>query len=137
MGNIIEIKKCRVCDKEKLVDDFDWKIKNVRKRNICKQCWKIYRRKHYVDNKQYYVVKVRKYKRKTREWLNKFKKKLSCSCGENHISCLDFHHRDRTKKEISIATAVNKGWSPKRIKKELEKCDVLCANCHRKLHWRE
>ena len=133
----MKTKKCRICNKNKPINDFDWKIKNVRKRNRCKRCWKIYRDKHYVDNKQYYITKSREYKRKTRKWLNEFKEKLSCVCGENHVSCLDFHHRCNMKKDISISTAVNKGWSQESIKKELKKCDVLCANCHRKLHWRE
>lgn len=133
---ITETKKCSKCGKEKPINEFHWKIKNIKRRNRCRKCWKIYRDKHYINNKQYYITKARKYKRKTKEWLNKLKEKLSCSCGEGHISCLDFHHRDNKKKDISIAAAANKGWSPERIKKELEKCDVLCSNCHRKLHWR-
>jgi len=76
-------------------------------------------------------------KRKTREWLNQYKRALLCQCGENHPACLDFHHNDSSRKEMAISNAVQRGWSIARITAELEKCIVLCANCHRKLHSKE
>jgi len=65
----------------------------------------------------------------------KHKSSLQCKYGdEDDYACLDFHHRDPTKKEITISKAIDAGWSRERILKELEKCDVVCANCHRKIH---
>lgn len=62
--------------------------------------------------------------------------KVQCSqCGESHPATLDFHHRDKSEKEFSISTAVANGSSLKRILAEIKKCDVLCSNCHRKVHW--
>ena len=55
-------------------------------------------------------------------------------CGYNKCnSALEFHHRDREKKDFGIA---NSGWSKSfdKIKPELDKCDLLCANCHREVH---
>jgi hypothetical protein len=61
--------------------------------------------------------------------------KISCiKCNENYPAALDFHHRDKTEKEICVSDIVNFGWGEERIKKEIAKCDVLCANCHRKEH---
>lgn len=69
------------------------------------------------------------------EWYQKLKSNLACQqCGENHPATLVFHHRDPTKKELTIALAVRAGWSISRILKEIEKCDVLCTNCHMRLH---
>lgn len=49
--------------------------------------------------------------------------------------CLEFHHIINPKdKEFSPANAYSWGWGIERIKKEISKCIVLCANCHRKLH---
>jgi len=50
---------------------------------------------------------------------------------------LDFHHRDPSTKVMDIAEAQRHGWSIGRIQVEIEKCDIICANCHRKLHWEE
>jgi hypothetical protein len=57
-------------------------------------------------------------------------------CPETHPACLDFHHRDGEQKTLSIAAAVRK-WPLERVLIEVGKCDVLCSNCHRKLHWAE
>lgn len=54
------------------------------------------------------------------------------SCGELDQSCLDFHHRDPTTKEGHIGEFRKFGM--KRLLAEIAKCDVLCANCHRKHH---
>lgn len=62
--------------------------------------------------------------------------KTKCSrCGETHPACLDFHHRNPGKKFASIADMVGRGYGVKSILKEIEKCDVLCSNCHRKEHF--
>lgn len=53
-------------------------------------------------------------------------------CGESDLSCLDFHHRDRETKDAD-ATGMRR-FSLKRMLAEIAKCDVLCANCHRKHH---
>jgi len=47
---------------------------------------------------------------------------------------IDFHHNDEDK-EIAIADTMKRGWSKDRIAKEIKKCDPVCANCHRIIHW--
>lgn len=65
-------------------------------------------------------------------WLDSLK--TGCTkCGETHIACLEFHHRDPKSKITEISLSVAR-WSINRIKTEIAKCDLLCANCHRKLH---
>ena len=71
-------------------------------------------------------------------WFVELKRKLVCArCGEAHPGCLQFHHPDPKEKEISVSDAVRRGWSRERIITELQKCEVLCANCHAKHHARE
>ena len=93
-------------------------------------------REWYARNKQNEVERARKRKQQLLEWIQTFKTALKClRCPENHPACLDFHHRNPNEKDISISNAVANGWSKLRILKEIDKCDVLCANCHRKHHF--
>ena len=51
-------------------------------------------------------------------------------CGEADPVVLEFDHQKD--KELEIANAVKQGWSIERITKEIMKCQVRCANCHRR-----
>ena len=56
-------------------------------------------------------------------------------CGYNKCpAALDFHHRDPSTKSFGISS---KGMtrSFEKIKEELDKCDLICANCHREIHY--
>lgn len=53
-------------------------------------------------------------------------------CGEKDPACLDFHHRDPSQKEGHIGEF--RRFGKQRLLDEIAKCDVLCANCHRKHH---
>ena len=57
-----------------------------------------------------------------------------CSiCGyDKHYAALDFHHKDPDKKDFSISQNSNMSWE--RVKRELEKCILICSNCHREIH---
>jgi len=55
--------------------------------------------------------------------------------GTFHQSAFDFHHRDPKEKSFGLGVAIMKSWAT--IKNELDKCDLLCAHCHRLLHWEE
>jgi hypothetical protein len=53
-------------------------------------------------------------------------------CGyDRTVAALEFHHRDRNTKEFTLGS-FNGSW--KRLLAEAEKCDLLCANCHRRRH---
>jgi len=93
------------------------------------------RRRWYARNKDHAKEKVVERRRLLAEWFREFKTDLKCKCGEDHIGCLEFHHTDPSQKDMTVAQAVHNGWGKERILAEVEKCEVLCANCHRKLHW--
>lgn len=69
-------------------------------------------------------------------WVAALKSLCRCSyCDETEPDCLDFHHRDPTQKSFTIGQAHTvRGLTMDVLKSEVLKCDVLCANCHRKLH---
>lgn len=54
-------------------------------------------------------------------------------CGEMDPIVLEFHHRDPAEKKFNVASA--RGKSVPQLVSEIEKCDVVCANCHRRREW--
>jgi hypothetical protein len=73
---------------------------------------------------------------KARQWLAT--QKFACiKCGESNAACLDFHHRDPKEKDFQIGYAVCTERKRQRVLMEIAKCEVLCANCHRKHHYDE
>lgn len=75
---------------------------------------------------------------RNRAWIEEYRTDKCCSrCGESHVATLDFHHLDPSQKDFSVAKAVLAQYSLATIQKEVKKCIILCANCHRKLHYDE
>ena len=67
--------------------------------------------------------------------INEYKQMKGCfKCGIDNPVVLDFHHKDPSQKEINISRLVDGNWSLLRIQKEVDKCEVVCANCHRIIH---
>ena len=83
-----------------------------------------------------YVKKVRiERATKLRDWVKA--QKTACSiCGESDPICLDFHHKDASQKKFTIASEAGNMAIPK-LMEEIAKCNLLCSNCHRKLHAKE
>ena len=96
------------------------------------------RREWYHRNKEKAKVAGSKYRQERRKWLQNYKSTICCiRCGENHPACLEFHHRDPVEKLFIISDGVlSKNYNLDDVMKEIAKCDVLCANCHRKLHFK-
>lgn len=91
----------------------------------------------YHKNKAKKISWQEKRRTELRKWLREYKKGLVCSrCPESHEACLTFHHRDPKTKEFEVSMAPAGNYSIERILKEIKKCDVLCFNCHAKLHWK-
>jgi hypothetical protein len=69
-----------------------------------------------------------------RVWLARRKLEDGCAqCGyDAHPAALHFHHTDGATKDLAVSEVAKYGWA--RIRAEVAKCDVLCANCHAALH---
>lgn len=134
------MKRCPKCKEVKNETDF---ARNSSKKDglnsNCKACQKITKDKHYINNKTSYKEKSKQQKHKIIKQIMEVKQSLACiKCGNNHPAVLDFHHRNPKEKEVNISQALSRfGWGLERVLKEIEKCDVLCSNCHRILHYEE
>ena len=84
----------------------------------CKTCW----------NKRTYETGIEK--------INKLKEEYGgkCQlCGYNkYLGALEFHHTDPTVKEFHLGQ--RRGLSEDKLRAELDKCQLLCSNCHREVH---
>jgi len=129
-------KKCPKCGEVK--DQSQFRTSVSRKSGLqsyCIICDKEKQRLHYLQNKERYIKKSHETARRKANWWKQYKKTLKCNrCPESHPACLQFHHVDPSKKEVAISKVV-RFWSIKRIMQELEKCEVICSNCHFKEHW--
>jgi L-lactate utilization protein LutB len=96
-----------------------------------------YNKQHYLNNKDSYLQRKQTRRKEMQEWWKQFKSTLKCErCPESHPACLDFHHTDPNIKHGNIGSMVSAGsWGKTRILQEVEKCIVLCSNCHRKEHF--
>jgi hypothetical protein len=94
---------------------------------------KKYIKKMFIKIDRIFYVKKRT--KINKEFIQKYKNEIGCQkCGKKieHF-CLDFHHKDPSKKEEGISLLLRL-TNLKKIKKEIGKCELLCANCHSILH---
>lgn len=102
--------------------------------------YRAYNKNWYLRHKYRLREKQKLRKANLRKWLEEYKSNLRCKvCGEGHPACLQFHHRDPTEKNFTIGGFIGR-WkyvTLKQLKDEISKCDILCGNCHAKLHWTE
>lgn len=87
----------------------------------------------YERNKEQVIQRKKERRKKKKEWFRDYKKDKECvECGEDDWRCLVFDHENPSEKEYSISKMVNGGYAKETILEEIEKCEVKCANCHRK-----
>ena len=134
----METKICSRCKLAKYVDQYNKKSSSKDGLSTyCKDCNKEKLKEHYNSNKDYYHNKSKDYSKKLQNWLEDYKKDFKClKCGEHRHWVLDFHHREPSQKENTVSTMLRTS-SRQKILEEIEKCDILCSNCHRDLHYQE
>ena len=69
--------------------------------------------------------------------LNQLKLERGCCelCGDHHPPCcFDFHHIGKSEKKKEVSYLAGKGYKWETIQTEIDKCYMLCAPCHRKIH---
>jgi hypothetical protein len=133
----IETKRCYDCGLTKPIVDFAFqnKAKGTRQ-GRCRVCHAKYRCEHYVRNRATYirqeVTGIRRDRDENRPLIREYLRAPPCvDCGETNIVVLDFDHGDPgLKRHDVIVLATHKPWN--RVLLEIAKCDVRCANCHRR-----
>jgi hypothetical protein len=109
----------------------------------CRDCCKAW----YVANRVPHQIRVaarrRRVRAEYRALLGAYLVAHPCVvCGENDLRVLDFDHRPGSDKIESVAVMVMTQMPWHRVLAEIDKCDVRCANCHRRItaergnHWR-
>ena len=127
-------KKCTKCNIEKPLEDFYTKG-NDKYHSHCKSCEKIYFKQLYKTNERR-TKSLKIAANNTRGYNTNFvqRYKLFCGCKicgyKKTYHALELHHLKNKSKEISQMKTV----SITTLKKEMRKCIVVCANCHREIH---
>ncbi|MCL4367186.1 hypothetical protein M1563_03395 [Patescibacteria group bacterium] len=129
-------KRCTRCSEVKDIEEFNFKdkSKNIRQAQ-CRSCTREYVRSHYYNHRKYYLLKAKRNRNKirgaARQYIWEYLNMHSCvDCGEKDILVLEFDHRGN--KIAEIGKVVSGYYNLSRVKQEVEKCDIRCANCHRR-----
>ncbi|MCX6751885.1 MAG: hypothetical protein NTZ87_00035 [Candidatus Nomurabacteria bacterium] len=132
------MKKCSKCRKEKLISEFNFKIKSLGLRHgQCRDCTRLSVKNHYNRNREYYLEKTQKRNTKLRlrllGYLEQYLLKNPCiDCGESDITVLEFDHTGKVPKFKAVSYLIRYRYTFEKIKEEIGKCEVRCANCHRR-----
>lgn len=135
------MKTCSKCDQEKPLNQYNKQSKT--KDGLysqCKDCARESNKKSYFrtsgKRNQYLIARRRRLAKERNEKIKTIK--IACKqCGFDHFAALDFHHIDPKQKTMDIMYLKWSGCSDKTFWDEVAKCEVLCSNCHRILHWEE
>ncbi len=113
-----------------------WKDKSKYRSEEYQEYMRNYQKSWHQKNKAQRLAHAHERKEQMRLFYNQLKESLECAqCGESHPATLQFHHRNPQKKDFNLSEAVRQGYGVERIKREIAKCTVLCANCHAKIHY--
>ena len=118
----MELKECKYCNGSFPEDAFGVALTTLTKvyrRRKCRDC--------YRTTKQVLISRYFK-------WINQRKEEKGCKrCGVTDPRVLDFHHKNGEDKLFGDG-GFRRAVGFEQIQKEVEKCEVVCANCHRILH---
>lgn len=91
-------------------------------------------KRKYKDRADYLKKAVDKRRKKIRLLSIEYKGNKCAVCGYNKcIQALEFHHLNSETKDFGIsAKGYTRSW--RKVKEELDKCVLLCSNCHREVH---
>ena len=118
----METKICTKCKKELPIENFYWRdSKKGLRRSQCKDCHNSYVKKVYLEK---------------RITLEELKSNYSCAkCGDSRGYVLDFHHINEKEKQNNVSRLLSSNAGLNKIQQEINKCIILCANCHREFHF--
>jgi len=92
-----------------------------------------YDMQYYYWNKEKRDATKEEHRQKRKEWYHDLKRSRGCKlCSEDEPVCLEFHHTDDNK-NANVGSLATGGYAKETVLKEIQKCDLLCANCHRKV----
>lgn len=131
-------KICTKCKRELSLENFRWKNKAEGKHHSqCKECQRTQEKIHYKESSQRQeAVKNTAVFQKNRNtlYIAQIKENGYCAkCKDCRFYVLDFHHKNPEEKVNEISYLVRSAGL-ETLKKEVDKCVLLCSNCHREFH---
>lgn len=115
------------------------KLNRASGRNICKECDAKRMRYYFQANpdkynkhKGYVAKNDKEWTIRVRSLLFEYLKNGCQDCGEADIVVLDFDHREPGKKNFTVSQVIRTKKTIEDVIKEIEACDVVCSNCHRR-----
>lgn len=136
------MKVCSKCDIAK--DESEYFVKDGvagRLHAQCKLCYKEHRKTYHAEHYRKYHEQYLKRAKKRRDVLRlefrdnmlKYLSGKHCKiCSEADIRTFEFDHIEPSSKKFNISQAVRLGYNWRDVEKEILKCRILCANCHKK-----
>ena len=121
---VMEKKVCSTCNQEKLISEFYTQKDRLKGSSKCRQCFN-----------NYCVTRWRQKKKDSIIYKGSFCIDCGLSFPQTPYSVFDFHHLDPSEKDVDWSKLRLRSWSS--IISELDKCVLLCANCHRIRHQHE
>jgi len=132
----IGVRECRACHQTMPLVDFPFRSVDAQTRQwICLECLRQYSREWYALNRSKHIARVGSNRvvarRRAAAFVAAHLTEHPCvDCGEADLRVLDFDHlRDKT---AEISRLINAGATNERLRAEIAKCEVRCANCHRR-----
>ena len=140
-------KRCCRCGEFKDACEFNFKDRAVdRRHTFCRECQHAWNRAHYERNKATYIANA--HRNSAAYWAENLRRIIEylhdhpcVDCGETDLVVLEFDHREGSNKRLAVS-AMLRNYSWPQIESEVAKCDVRCANDHRRrtalqLGWRK
>lgn len=127
--------RCSSCGLKKAAEAFAWRKIGISRQSKCRRCQRNYAKTHYKKNKALYVERAKRSNVLLRKRL------LKIIIEERTRPCLDckltfpWHVMDfdhvRGKKIANVGRMARQTVTEQKLRAEIAKCDVVCANCHR------
>ena len=131
------MRSCGGCNERKADEEFGVRDRATgREHTICRECRRTYCRTHYRKDPQSFYerkkARAQRYRARARSLIDAYLAAHPCvDCGEADPIVLEFDHV-RDVKARDVSALAYEGAPEARIVAEIAKCDVRCANCHRR-----
>ncbi len=127
---------CITCKQDKTLDQFYKKTRNKNGLDYkCIDCWKAYKKQFCQKHSKKFTEKTISFRKELQDYVDSIKMNGCVKCGyKKCLKALVFHHVRPNTKSSSISNLVTRCAKKDIIKQEIDKCILLCQNCHHELH---
>jgi hypothetical protein len=125
------VKRCCTCKQIKPLTEFNRMTKSKDGRQgSCRECNQAYHYAHWDRHMAQIKARRKRQREAAQAFIIEYLRRHPCvDCGESDIIVLEFDHLRDKAQNVSYLVNTNE---LRRIKAEIEKCEVVCANCHRR-----